>query len=72
MKPDNPMPSKLRDEAVELIKNRRHDITYAQIADAANVSVRWVEDFAKGRVKNPGVCYVEAVIEYLTKAQLLV
>jgi hypothetical protein len=73
MKPrTGPNTSKLRDEARQLLANRSVKITYKDIASATGVSLRWIENFAAGDIVNPGVCYVEAIKDFLTEQAQLV
>lgn len=67
-----PKESELRDKTIELIKSRSVQITYETIAEKTGLSVRWVEEFANGRISNPGVCSVEAVYHFLTNEPIFI
>ena len=41
-------------------------LTYEVIAEECNVSKRWLEQLAAGKIKEPSVCKVEAVYEFVT------
>ena len=61
------MPSStLYDRTLNLVRNRSRQITFRQIQTDTGLTVGWLEIFATGKMKDPGVCKVEALYVYLT------
>lgn len=65
------MPSSvLLDRTLHLVRSRPATVTYAAIADAADVSKAWIEALIAGRIPDPGVCKIEAVYNFLARCPL--
>ena len=63
-------PTALRDETRELLKNRPATLQMKTIAADLSVSVGWLNQFARGKIENPGVlqiCALNAYLKNLTK-----
>ena len=63
-----PTISKLYAETVAALDKRPRTLTYAGIADATGLEVKWLRSFK--RHKRPCVHRTEALYEYLTGKQL--
>jgi transcriptional regulator with XRE-family HTH domain len=59
-------PTKLRDETRELLKNRPATLEIKTIAADLGVSVGWLNQFARGKIENPGVVTICALNNYLS------
>lgn len=63
------MPTRYSDgicaEALDLLENRSVKLTYAKIAEEADLTEGWVRAFARSAITNPGVRSVEKLITYL-------
>ena len=63
-------PTALRDETRELLKNRPATLEMKTIAADLSVSVGGLNQFARGKIENPGVltiCALNAYLKNLTK-----
>ena len=58
-------PTALRDETRELLKNRPATLEMKTIAADLSVSVGWLNQFARGKIENPGVVTICALNAYL-------
>ena len=56
----------LRDNTRTLLLNRPASLSTAEIAAEIRVSSAWINAFAKGKIKNPGVVTVESLFVFLT------
>lgn len=62
--------SKLATKAWELLRLRPRTLTYAHISQRTEISVRWLEAFASGQVKDPSASKVERLFEMLSGKSL--
>lgn len=58
----------LRDQTRELLLNRPQTLKTSTIAEDLDVSVAWLNAFARGDIDNPGVVTIETLNAYLKKA----
>lgn len=59
-------PTRFRDRALSLMARRSRLITRTKMAQDLGISVSWLSQFENGGIPNPGVNFVEAIIEYLS------
>lgn len=57
-------------KTLELIKNCPRTLSYQSIADNTGLTKHWIEKFAQGKIKNPGVQNVQKLYEFLTGQKL--
>ena len=57
----------LHSTALELLKSRPHNLTFAQIARDTILTESWLRAFSKGAINNPGVKQIETLTKYLSR-----
>lgn len=64
--------NKLLYATVQLLRNRPPDLSYRKISKEAKLPLRWLEQFAQDKIRNPSVNRIEALYEYLSGTELKV
>lgn len=64
------MQPKLRQQTLNLLKERPRHRTLARISMDTGIPFFWLEHFSKGRTKNPNCDTVEKLYIYLTGREL--
>lgn len=52
-------------EVIAAVKNRPATITLEKLAEDANVTLRWLQDFIAGKIKTPEYTRVARVRDYV-------
>ena len=55
----------LRDSTRQLLVDRPQSLSTAKIAEDIGVSAAWLNSFARGEIRNPGVNTIETLNAYL-------
>ena len=61
------MNSTLYETALEVLKNRPHRVTYAQISEKTKIGESWIRAFASGAIEKPSSQKLEALIGFFGK-----
>lgn len=60
------MDSRLKQACINMLRDRRHDQTFAEIERATNIPWHWISQLEKGLIEEPSVVRCETLYRYLS------